>query len=184
MDRLGIYQYIISNLEETYKAKNSDYGNSVGDTYEKFGDISFLTRITDQYNRILTLADKGETGQVKDEALEDTILDLANYCLLWLVEREYKKQVNPEITPDKKVKLRTTKPVSNYDNVNAAVMSDVQARLNNLDEDEVQILLNVLDAYNIKYEFRPNGVEDNKVHMILVVDDMVMLQRIMNNLGL
>ena len=32
MDRLGIYQYILSNLEDTYKKKNSDYGNSVGDT--------------------------------------------------------------------------------------------------------------------------------------------------------
>ena len=56
MNRLGIYQYILSNLEDTYKKKNSDYGNSVADTYEKFGDISFLTRITDKYNRILSLA--------------------------------------------------------------------------------------------------------------------------------
>ena len=39
MNRLGIYQTIVNGMEETYKAKNSDYGNSVGDTFEKFGSI-------------------------------------------------------------------------------------------------------------------------------------------------
>ena len=37
ISRLGIYQYLLNNLEETYEAKNNDYGNSVADTYEKFG---------------------------------------------------------------------------------------------------------------------------------------------------
>ena len=183
MNRLGIYQYILSNLEDTYKRKNSDYGNSVGDTYEKFGDISFLTRITDKYNRILSLADKGECGEVKDEALEDTILDLANYCLLWLVEREYAGQ-QEEKEPTKDVQLKTPKPVSNYNNVNTAVMNDVQTRLAKMDEDDFKIVLNMLEAYNIPYELRPNGREDNKVKLVLVVDDMIMLQKIMNNLGI
>ena len=183
MKRLGIYQHIISNLEDTYKRKNSDYGNSVGDTYEKFGDISFLTRITDKYNRILSLADKGECGEVKDEALEDTILDLANYCLLWLVEREYAGQ-QKEVKPTTDVQLKTPKPVSNYNNVNTAVMNDVQTRLAKMDEDDFKIVLNMLEAYNIPYELRPNGRDGNKVKLVLVVDDVVMLQKIMNNLGI
>ena len=90
MDRLDIYQYILNNLEETYKNKNNDYGNSVADTYKKFGDLSFLVRITDKYNRLLTLCNPNNEQKVKDEKIDDTILDLANYCLLWLVEREYK----------------------------------------------------------------------------------------------
>lgn len=92
MDRLDIYKYIINNLEETYKNKNNDYGNSVADTYQKFGDLSFLVRITDKYNRLLTLCNPNNEQKVKDEKIDDTILDLANYCLLWLVEREYKEQ--------------------------------------------------------------------------------------------
>lgn len=91
MSRLDIYKYIIANLENIYEAKNHDYGNSVSDTYEKFGDVSFLVRITDKYNRILSLSNKDDI-KVKDEVLEDTILDLANYCLLWLVEKEYEQQ--------------------------------------------------------------------------------------------
>ncbi len=93
MNRLDIYQYILNNLEETYKNKNNDYGNSVADTYEKFGELSFLVRITDKYNRLITLCNPNAPEQrVKDEKIDDTILDLANYCLLWLVEKEYKNQ--------------------------------------------------------------------------------------------
>lgn len=90
-DKKAIYNSIINSMVKTYEAKNSDYGDSVGDTYNKFGDVSFLTRITDKYNRILSLSDKGACGEVKDESLDDTILDLANYCVLWLVERRNKQ---------------------------------------------------------------------------------------------
>ena len=81
-----IYNAIISDLAETYEAKNADYGDSVGDTYKKFGDVSFLTRITDKYNRILSLMNK--EAEVNDESINDTILDMANYCCLWLASRK------------------------------------------------------------------------------------------------
>ncbi len=91
--KLAIYKYLLNDLEEIYKAKTEDYGNYVADTYEKFGDMSFLIHITDKYNRLLVLCDPDTTQQLlKDEKIEDTILDLANYCLSWLVEREYKNQ--------------------------------------------------------------------------------------------
>ena len=184
MDRLGIYQHIISNLEDTYKRKNSDYGNSVGDTYEKFGDISFLTRITDKYNRMVNLVcNSNNVRKVKDEALEDTILDLANYCLLWLVERDYAGQ-QKEVKPTKDVQLKTPKPVSNYNEVDTEVINKVQDRLSKMDDDDFKTVLNMLEAYNIPYELRPNGREDNKVKLVLVVDDVVMLQKIMDNLGI
>lgn len=93
ISRSTIYQYLLNHLEETYEAKNNDYGNSVADTYDKFGCVSFLVRITDKYNRLMTLCNPNAPEQrVKDEKIDDTILDLANYCLLWLVEREYKNQ--------------------------------------------------------------------------------------------
>lgn len=97
MDRLDIYQYILNNLEETYKNKNNDYGNSVADTYKKFGDLSFLVRITDKYNRLLTLCNPNNEQKVKDEKIDDTILDLANYCLLWLVEKNIKTKETSKV---------------------------------------------------------------------------------------
>lgn len=185
MDRLGIYQYILSNLEDTYKRKNSDYGNSVADTYEKFGCASFLVRITDKYNRLMTLCDPNAPQQmVKDEKIDDTILDLANYCLLWLVEREYAGQQLKQNDPQTEVNVQPNKPVSNYSNINKVVTDNIQKRLAKLDEDDFKAVLNLLEAYNIRYELRPNGIKGDKVKLILVVDDTIMLQKIMDNLGL
>ena len=63
-------------------------------------------------------------------------------------------------------------------------MNAVQGRLAKMDEDDFKIVLNMLEAYNIPYELRPNGRDGNKVKLVLVVDDVVMLQKIMNNLGI
>ena len=93
MSKVDMFGIILQGMQDTYAAKNADYGDSVGDTYKRFGDISFLTRITDKYNRICSLIDK--QADVKDESIDDTILDMANYCVLWLVEREFKKQKKP-----------------------------------------------------------------------------------------
>ena len=80
------YETLVDNMKETCKRKNADYGSSVEDTYNKFGDISYLVRITDKYNRICSLIDK--EAEVKEESIDDTILDMANYCLLWLANRK------------------------------------------------------------------------------------------------
>lgn len=90
MKKEEIFDYIVDHMSDTYRSKNSDYGDSVGDTYNKFGDISFLVRISDKYNRLVSLTNNEQNQQVQDEKLEDTILDLANYCVLWLIERQLK----------------------------------------------------------------------------------------------
>ena len=94
MDRLGIYEYILNHLEETYRDTNdNDQDNTIVDIYDKFGDTSFLIRILERYNELSRLCNPNAPEQrVKDEKIDDTILDLANYCLLWLVEREYRNQ--------------------------------------------------------------------------------------------
>ena len=81
------YDNIIKELRAIYVAKNNDYGSSVTDTYNKFGDVSFMVRITDKINRATTLLSKNNR-QVQDEKLEDTIKDMVNYGILWLIERE------------------------------------------------------------------------------------------------
>lgn len=60
--------------------KNKDYGNSASELYKKFGLISYVIRINDKVNRINNIMMNGNA--VKDETIEDTLLDLANYCLL------------------------------------------------------------------------------------------------------
>lgn len=78
---MGEYERIVTDTMELCKKKNKDYGSSVQDTYQKFGDISYLTRITDKYNRICSLMSKD--NEIKDESILDSIKDMGNYCFLW-----------------------------------------------------------------------------------------------------
>lgn len=84
------YKKIVTETMELCIKKNKDYGSSVQDTFERFGDISYLVRITDKYNRICNLLDK--EGEIKDEGTNDSIRDMANYLFLWLASRSLKEK--------------------------------------------------------------------------------------------
>ena len=79
---------ICQKLNQVYKAKNHDYGDSFGDTYKKLGIISAVTRLSDKMNRLMSLA-VSHNAQVKDERIEDTLLDMANYAIMTLIELGY-----------------------------------------------------------------------------------------------
>lgn len=90
MDKILEHEKICKELNEIYAKKNADYGNSFGDTFQKLGLISAITRISDKYNRICNLATKNSNeAKVKDETIEDTLKDLANYCIMTLIEMQY-----------------------------------------------------------------------------------------------
>ena len=84
------YERIVTDTMELCKKKNKDYGSSVQDTYERFGDISYLTRITDKYNRICSLMTK--ENKVKDESVIDSIKDMGNYCFLWATSKSLEEK--------------------------------------------------------------------------------------------
>lgn len=79
---------ICQKLNAVYKAKNHDYGDSFGDTFKKLGIISAVTRLSDKMNRLMSLAVTHD-AQVKDEKIEDTLLDMANYAIMTLIELGY-----------------------------------------------------------------------------------------------
>ena len=85
MDKIEKHQEILNQIHTLYINKNHDYGDSVHDTYEKYRLVSFLVRLEDKLNRARTLYQKNEI-KVTDEKLEDTLLDLANYAILAVLE--------------------------------------------------------------------------------------------------
>lgn len=86
MNNIQLHKEICNELNQTYEKKNSDYGNSFGNTFEKLGIISAITRITDKYNRLVSLCTSEKDRQVKDETISDTLLDMANYCIMTEME--------------------------------------------------------------------------------------------------
>jgi len=75
---------ICKELNQIYRAKNHDYGDSFGETFEKLGIISAVTRITDIVNRLQSLCTKEQ--KVEDESIRDTLMDLANYAIMTVIE--------------------------------------------------------------------------------------------------
>lgn len=84
MNNIDLHKKMLDDMHTLYITKNHDYGNSVHDTYEKYGLTSFLVRIEDKLNRARTL-NKAE-AQVNDEKIEDTLMDMANYAILAVME--------------------------------------------------------------------------------------------------
>ena len=80
-----IHAQICAELNATYKRKNADYGDSFSLLREEYPD-AILIRLTDKLNRLKTLFTS--EAQVTDESVRDTLLDLANYAILELVEME------------------------------------------------------------------------------------------------
>ena len=85
MDKIKMHEDICKDLNKIYHDKNQIYGDSFGKTFQSLGLISAVTRMTDKFNRIVALA-TGVENRVIDEALEDTLLDLANYCIMTKIE--------------------------------------------------------------------------------------------------
>ena len=83
------HQEICDDIHQMYLQKNAAYGNSFSDLYKDLGIISALTQITHKYNRLKTLAkDKNNDIATNDESIIDTLLDMANYCILTAMEIE------------------------------------------------------------------------------------------------
>ena len=69
-----------------YAKKNHDYGDSFHLTYLEEGMAMPRIRLSDKFNRFKTLS---RTNQlVNDESIKDTLLDLANYAIMTVLEIE------------------------------------------------------------------------------------------------
>ena len=93
MNKIEKHEQICNEIHEMYIKKNADYGDSVGELYQKLGDVSFLTRISDKYHRLMNLMcdyDGYTKKEINYESIDDTIQDLANYCIIWIMESEMK----------------------------------------------------------------------------------------------
>ena len=78
---------IVMGLNELYAKKNADYGDSFHDTYVEEGMAMARIRLSDKLNRFKSLTKSGNQ-QVNDESVRDTLLDLANYAIMTVIEMD------------------------------------------------------------------------------------------------
>ena len=95
------FKEITDEMNALYERKNHDYGNSFSETYRKLGVISATTRMLDKMNRVVSLVTK-DKHEVKDESLRDTLIDLANYAVMTIMELDGEKPSAEESATDEK----------------------------------------------------------------------------------
>ena len=96
MDRLKTHKKLTEDLHDLYVRKNADYGDSFRKVREDIPN-AILVRLSDKMNRLKSLMTKPEDEQkVMDESIDDTLMNIANYALLELVERYADSEVCEE----------------------------------------------------------------------------------------
>ena len=85
MNKIKLHSDICTRLNGLYERKNHDYGDSFGKSFLEYGMAMPCIRLEDKLNRLkaLTKAD----AEVMDETIDDTLMDLANYAIMTLVEQ-------------------------------------------------------------------------------------------------
>ena len=84
MTKTDAHKKICRDLNDLYARKNADYGDSFGKSFEEYGLTMSCIRLEDKLNRIKSLTK--QAAQVSDESIIDTLMDLANYSIMTLVE--------------------------------------------------------------------------------------------------
>jgi hypothetical protein len=92
------HKKILAKLHNIYKEKNEKYGNSFADNIKEWGYIAAGTIISQKFSRLKTLIKQNNLfDNGTDESLQDTLIDLANYCLITAMELEETKKNNNNI---------------------------------------------------------------------------------------
>ena len=87
-ERVKRHKEIVEELNRVYEQKNTDYGDSFAESVREFGIVAALTRISDKYNRF-------KRYLVGDESIRDTLLDMANYCIMLSMILEKDEEPQP-----------------------------------------------------------------------------------------
>lgn len=92
------HKIICEEINDLYARKNQDYGDSFHQTFTEEGMAMARIRLGDKLARFKSLTKSG-VQQVKDESIRDTLIDLANYAIMTVLELDDLKM---EGTPDER----------------------------------------------------------------------------------
>ena len=88
MNKIERHARICDELNDLYERKNKDYGDAFHMSFMEEGMAMPRIRLGDKLNRFKTLSKHPEDQKVQDESIKDTLLDLANYAIMTVLEME------------------------------------------------------------------------------------------------
>ena len=75
---------VCKDLNDLYFEKNTRYGNSFSELYQEMGMDYVVPRLYEKVKRLMVLS--REDLDSLDESIEDSLMDLANYSIMTLME--------------------------------------------------------------------------------------------------
>ena len=93
MANAELFKKITEKMYEVYKAKNADYGDSFNITRNEYPN-AILIRLQDKFLRLKQLYRNNFKANVQNESVKDTLLDMANYCILELIAITEQENIN------------------------------------------------------------------------------------------
>lgn len=78
------FRDITNGMYDTFKAKNHDYGNSFSELFAECGMAYAYGHMAEKLKRVKSLMSDG--AKVNGESMRDSLLDLANYAILTIME--------------------------------------------------------------------------------------------------
>ena len=78
------FNEITDNMFETFKAKNHDYGSSFSNLFKECGMTYAYGHMAEKLERVKSLMK--DEAKVNGEGMKDSLLDLANYAILTVME--------------------------------------------------------------------------------------------------
>lgn len=82
---------VLKEMSELYARKNADYGDAFSKSMDADGLLVAKIRMGDKFGRFANLVSKNIDGEVDDETLRDTLIDLANYSVMTIMWMDSKK---------------------------------------------------------------------------------------------
>lgn len=90
MTKVERHEDLCHTLNELYAKKNHDYGDSFHKTFVEEGLAMSRIRLGDKLERFKNLSRNKDPMLVMDESIRDTLLDLANYAIMTVLEMDLK----------------------------------------------------------------------------------------------
>ena len=85
-DSIAEHLKVCEELNKLYEKKNNDYGDSFSGTFKEFGLTMSAIRLQDKLERFKRLSKDSRVQKVNDESIRDTLVDLANYAIMTVME--------------------------------------------------------------------------------------------------
>lgn len=86
---IEIHKQITDSIHNLFKSKRADYGSTTEELINLYGPVTMLVFLRTKLSRLDNLLMNNKTPN--NESVEDNIIDIANYAIIWLLEIQKEK---------------------------------------------------------------------------------------------